>query len=480
MDTFLEDLLKIGVPPGDIIRLGGNCSKAVEHLSLFNQARKGYDKEHFGKLRVAEEESMYLDDQIRKKMNEYMNFKLDKVKLMEFLEFEGPEYFQAFQVPESKDGMEVVGSKGKGVNKFYLLDKWINNDKPGKVISKAAYWESKAIWDMPSVKRKEVLDRWNYGLRKEFVDEIIELVQNYDKIQHELDKLWNGSHGKVIARKRIVACTTTGAAKYVEELHRAAPQVMLVEEAGEILESHIITALGKETKQLILIGDHKQLRPKVNNYGLTVEKGDGYDLNCSMFERLVRKGFPHQVLSQQHRMRPEISDLVRQLTYPDLKDAPKTFNRPDIRGFQDNVVFVTHEHKEDEHTKFRGGLNENSHKSSKQNTYEAEMVLKCVRYLGQQGYGTSDLVILTPYLGQLQLLREKLSKEMDPVLNDLDHHDLVQAGLMPASVAKLDRKPIRLATIGMCIISQLCVVEFANIVLQTTTKVKKQILSSYP
>jgi hypothetical protein len=33
--------------------------------------------------------------------------------------------------------------------------------------------------------------------------------------------------------------------------------VLLVEEAGEILESHIMTALSDDIEQIILIGDHK-------------------------------------------------------------------------------------------------------------------------------------------------------------------------------------------------------------------------------
>ena len=76
------------------------------------------------------------------------------------------------------------------------------------------------------------------------------------------------------------------------------------------------------------------------------------------------------------------------------------------------------------------------------------MVLKIVRYLGQQGYRTNNLVILTPYLGQLQNLRLVLAQDSDPVLNDLDSHDLLQAGLTSPAAAKLNKKPIRLATIG--------------------------------
>ena len=85
----------------------------------------------------------------------------------------------------------------------------------------------------------------------------------------------------------------------------------------------------------------------MNNCALTVEKGDGYDLNRSLFERLVLKGFPHVTLSTQHRMRPEIFSLIRTLTYPDLVDTPATQNRPNIRGLQSNVIFVDHSHPEE-------------------------------------------------------------------------------------------------------------------------------------
>lgn len=132
---------------------------------------------------------------------------------------------------------------------------------------------------------------------------------------------------------------------------------------------------------------HRQLRPKVNNYGLTgtdfdlnrflpvidtvsrtVEKGEGYDLNRSLFERLVLREYPHTTLREQHRMRPEISDLIRHLTYPDLLDAPKTKGRDDLRGIRDNVVFINHDKPEDDVADAEERREMNV-KSSKQNRY---------------------------------------------------------------------------------------------------------------
>lgn len=44
----------------------------------------------------------------------------------------------------------------------------------------------------------------------------------------------------------------------------------MVEEAAEIMEPHVLAALPATTARLIMIGDHLQLRPKVNSRHLQV------------------------------------------------------------------------------------------------------------------------------------------------------------------------------------------------------------------
>ena len=56
--------------------------------------------------------------------------------------------------------------------------------------------------------------------------------------------------------------TTTGVAKYQHILHMVKPRIVIVEEAAEVLESHIVSALNAGTQHLIMIGDHKQLKAK--------------------------------------------------------------------------------------------------------------------------------------------------------------------------------------------------------------------------
>ena len=373
-----------------------------------------------------------------------------KRDLLEHLEFltDGPPFFAAFEVPTRNDGTVHVGKKGKAIDStFHLLDQWCRGKDatPFKRVAQR-YPE---VWNIKAADRNRLQRQWETDIFKERLDAVQSAGHDYNKEIELIKSIYMERELQVLRSKRIIACTTTAAAKYVQMLNAARPGVVLVEEAGEILESHVLTALGPDTRQLILIGDHKQLRPKAN-YALSVEKGDGYDLNRSLFERLILAGYPHRTLLQQHRMRCELADFVREFTYPDLVDASGTKTRPDIKGLQDNIIFLNHAHKEEQMQNVRD-WKDGASPSTKRNIYEIRMAIKCLRYLSQQDINnpTEKIVILTPYLGQLHLLRDELSKDNDPVLNDLDSHDLVRAGLMPSATAQVNKPKVRISTIGV-------------------------------
>jgi superfamily I DNA and/or RNA helicase len=211
-----------------------------------------------------------------------------------------------------------------------------------------------------------------------------------------------------------------------------APNCVIVEEAAEILEAHVLTTIFGSVKRVVLIGDHMQLRPKLEHYSLRHDSGQHVDFDVSLLERLVKQpeGFPFIILNIQHRMRPEISSLIRCMTYPDLEDHPSVLNRDHIRGLASDVVFVTHNHPESSDDDLLAlGTN------SKVNLYEVQMVINTVQYFLQQFYQPSEIVILTPYLGQLVAIRDALAKcHLKTELGDLDKGDLVmaQVGLTPA------------------------------------------------
>ena len=450
LDQFLEDLLDLDIPSSEMVRLGSaaKATARTQTLSLKDlRSSVKISQVQWAILNLHKQDISDESDRLKGCFDSFRDANVSKSELLEYLEFQsdGPPFFDAFKVPEEEQNMVRVGRRGKAVDSDYLFDRWCRGKDRGMYNRSmdAAFSE---VWQMRPRDRITTFNTWRIEILKERAARVGESGAKYNASIEQIDSVWMERDLKVIREKRIIGCTTTAAAKYVQALQSISPGVLLVEEAGEILESHILTALGPETKQLILIGDHKQLRPKVH-YDLSVEKGNGYDLNRSLFERLVLKGYPHQVLSQQHRMRPELSAIIRQLTYPDLVDASSTQGRPNLRGFQDNLIFMNHSEPEIELPEvpdWRDG----AATSSKKNMFEAKMTLKCVRYLGQQGYRTDDIVVLTPYLGQLRLLLDELGKDNDPVLNDLDSYDLVRAGLMPAASADMKKPRIRISTIG--------------------------------
>ncbi|KAH0273119.1 P-loop containing nucleoside triphosphate hydrolase protein, partial [Aureobasidium melanogenum] len=442
LDQFTQDIRKIGVKDSQIVRLGGvertdpaNHDLLLSSLRVDGTHHPSRDSRSFVKdlERQVLDESRRLEDLHR----EFTS--LDRLRdHLDGLAMKGdPRYSQAFEISLEPNGTTRVTEHDTVAGRHYLLQRWLEGKDPGVFPEKTKYT---AVWGLSLQQRQELSSNWRATINQKTLPAFLEMADHHDDLLSQARNASSQVTEQIIRSKRIIACTTSGAAKYPQVLSTA-PGIVTIEEAGQVLESHTITALNPTAKQLIMIGDHKQLRPFVN-YDLSVEKGDGYDLNRSLFERLVLKGFPHQVLAQQHRMRPEISELVRRLTYPDLVDAPKTLNRPDLRGFSDNVIFVNHEEPEDTATEDPMTVNV---RTSKRNTFEAEMAFKTVKYLLQQNYNASSIVVLTPYLGQLKKMQEVFGGggEVDTILSDFDIKNMEKNGLTesPAGSVTLGHTP---------------------------------------
>lgn len=181
-------------------------------------------------------------------------------------------------------------------------------------------------------------------------------------------------------------------------LHKVKPAVVIVEEAAEILEPCLLAALGPHVKKLILIGDHQQLRPQVDNFDLKKK----YHFDVSMMERLIGSGFPYKVLSKQNRMRPEISALLKDI-YPNLEDnLEKVKENEKLACLGKSMFFWNHSYPEDKHT------NPNRRSRSWTNAKEADMVVSLSHYLLSCGVSTNRITIITSYKGQQALLRKRL------------------------------------------------------------------------
>lgn len=131
---------------------------------------------------------------------------------------------------------------------------------------------------------------------------------------------------RTLSDANVVGITTSGLARNLPLLRKLSSKVIVCEEAGEVQEAHFLTALLPSIEHLILIGDHLQLRPQVQNYCLSSESHEGkqYCLDISTFERLVKplistaQPLPFSTLEIQRRMHPSIAELVRSSLYANL------------------------------------------------------------------------------------------------------------------------------------------------------------------
>lgn len=201
---------------------------------------------------------------------------------------------------------------------------------------------------------------------------------------------------------------------------------MVCEEAGEVLEAHLLTTLLPSVEQAILIGDHLQLRPKVQNYELESSnpRGIQYSLDMSLFERLVQPPhssdvrLPFSTLETQRRMHPSIADMIRSTLYNRLTDGENVKSYPQVVGMGRRLFWMHHDELE------VGAASADPSSTSHSNHFEVELGAALVSHLIKQGhYSPEDIAVLTPYLGQLQKLRQRMAAEPTFAVS-IDERDL--------------------------------------------------------
>jgi replication-associated recombination protein RarA len=449
LDSFLESLLDVDVQQRSIVRFG-SVSKVSERIKgscfqyLEDGTFDGRQKRQYAILKKAltEEEQNIKDDvhRITSRTSFTSNSWKDvKDYLLESIDFD---LLQQFQVPESSDsGMNIVGKNNKILKEDHYFKQWCSNGKQPMNLSHIP--DHKNLWNKSREERQYLLKEWWNEWVKEDIDYLLIRMRRYNESKKDLNNLREENKISTLSARRIIACTTTFAAKNRNLIDSCCPNIILVEEAAEIHESHVLTNLTSNIERVIMIGDHKQLRPKLEHFPLRVDSGMKIDFDVSLFERLVKAGYEPAQLKIQHRMRPSISTLIRE-TYPDLGDHDSVKGRDNIKGVERNVLFVSH--NKPENTEADGFLTD---LNSKSNDFEARLIIRFTVYLLQQGYQANDIVILTPYLGQLMKLRTLMrnSPDLKAELSERDLDELVDSDADSVIDQPEQRKTIRVATI---------------------------------
>ncbi|OQV06998.1 AAA domain-containing protein [Cladophialophora immunda] len=407
LDQLLEDLVRHGID--QIVRVGSQSkSEMLQDCNLRILASKidltkTEKHEHWVLKSKLDEDERAISKAIKR-----LSFKGDVAAIRSYLEIYHPmSYLTLFAGGQDDDGFQSVV-----YNKTSLLNTWRKGGShQGPVRPLRTLLEESRIHFLNHPERQRLYHHWLAESKKAAQAALLTALAEYKEHKEQFDQVRAGVDLRCLQQAKIIGVTTTGLARITPLLRKLNSKVLICEEAGEVLEAHILTALLPSLEHAILIGDHLQLPPHIQSYELSRESSSGkrHSLDISLFERLVtpscstQTAVPYSTLETQRRMHPSISELIRNTLYPRLCDSSVVETYPPVTGLAKRLFWFDHAHTED------GAATETDSTTSHSNTFEVQMVTSLVSHLVRQGvYQANDLAVLTPYLGQLQKIRRAL------------------------------------------------------------------------
>ena len=221
----------------------------------------------------------------------------------------------------------------------------------------------------------------------------------------EVRRLERQIRDDILDRAQVLCCTCIGSGH--DLLDGRSFSRVLIDEATQATEPASLVPLVKGSRQIVLVGDHRQLPPTV--ISRRAEKGG---LDRSLFERLVEMGIAPLMLTTQYRMHPSISDFPNKRFYDGkLEDGVDKSDRAAPAGmlwpdWDAPLAFLPVEGEE--------LLSPDG--ASKENSVEASWVVKILMGLIEEGgLEFPDIGIVTPYAGQVRAIRDMIPESMQDV-----------------------------------------------------------------
>ena len=174
-----------------------------------------------------------------------------------------PDFLEQLTLPTKVDEFQIVGRKNKMLHESYLFKLWCKGGKCPDFLLDDPYnrddLKSFALWGFSLERRKVLINSWREDLSAEIRTNLYAMAKRYNELFEEKQTIQQIKHRSIMSDAKVIGATTTGAAMHRDILESCGADVVIIEEAGEVFESHILTSLSNETKHLIMIGDHLQV-----------------------------------------------------------------------------------------------------------------------------------------------------------------------------------------------------------------------------
>lgn len=209
------------------------------------------------------------------------------------------------------------------------------------------------------------------------------------RLRAEHDAIEERARAEILASAQVIASTFGTLSRLGPEL--PPPGTVVVDEATQVLEPAIFAAV-PHADRLVLAGDPEQLGPVVKTRGL---------LERSLLQRLVGEGVPSIMLEEQHRMAPELRELVQPVYGPRYRESPRM--PPRAKLLEQHALWIDTAQASEE---LRDPLS-----SSLYEPLEIEIVAAVVARLRAEGLSPADLGVITPYSAQVSRLSDRRELE---------------------------------------------------------------------
>ncbi|KAI9723855.1 MAG: hypothetical protein M1828_004105 [Chrysothrix sp. TS-e1954] len=431
LDQLLEHLLDHGVQ--QIIRIGSRSkSERLDDVNL-NEISRRAEKTKTEKSTLHEAFEQ-IEEKLKdiKKLLEQFSRAGSIGTIKHHLRSQQPHHYsQLFDTDGDSQGFKQVHRKQDNELKAWLRGHCHREDADRKPLSLDSL-RRLSLQSLTHEERKILYNGWISDYRSYVQERILHLVTDYMRAKSSKSNVHSELDLRCLKQANVVGLTTSGLARVQKMLGLLNSKVLICEEAGEILEAHTLATLLPSIEHMILIGDHQQLRPQINDYNLQKvnPRGEQFSFDVSLFERLIEPNettairLPFDTLTTQRRMHPSISALIRVNSYEALQDHASVETYPKVVGVRHRLFWFDHDHHEEE------AEPDQPTNKSHTNNYEVDMTSSLVEHVIKQGsYAKCDVAVLTPYLGQMRKLRRGLSGSFVIALNERDEAEAQAKGI---------------------------------------------------
>eukprot|EP00730_Choanoeca_flexa_P018671 TRINITY_DN9090_c0_g1_i1.p1 TRINITY_DN9090_c0_g1~~TRINITY_DN9090_c0_g1_i1.p1 ORF type:complete len:1018 (+),score=309.09 TRINITY_DN9090_c0_g1_i1:46-3054(+) len=218
-------------------------------------------------------------------------------------------------------------------------------------------------------------------------------------LQASITKFKKGVNRERLQSTRVVGVTCAASTfTCLEDLEFA---VIILDECCQMTEPNALLPVARfKCRQLMLVGDPKQLQPTVSGGEAAHDQG----LEQTLFSRLSRMGVAPIMLRTQYRCHPAISRISNAMFYEQqLRDGVDAAKRPALVALPPLAMFDV-----------AIGREERDRYGSYRNNHEACFVVGLLDYLIEHGIEPVDIGVICLYKAQAQLVQSKLKGPHGP------------------------------------------------------------------